>query len=134
MITDLIEIKLISFKKGRGLVAKNYISKGSIIEEAPVILISDREYESIKGTVIDNYVFDWNDPNDSSEYKSAVAMSICEMINHSYAPNLAYEKDFKNQRIKFYAIEDIFPGDELTMNYNGISDDCSPLWFELEEY
>lgn len=131
MLSDLIEIKLISFKKRRGLVAKTNILKNAIVEEAPVLLLSDKDYDLIKKTVLDNYVFEWNAAEDS-EYKSAIAFSICELLNHSYNPNLAYINDFEKNVIRFYAIRDISKGEELTINYNGNSNELDIIWFEID--
>lgn len=132
MINTLVEVKLISFKKGRGLIAKTFIKKGTTIEKAPVVLISNQEYELIKKTILDNYIFEWDNPNDNSENTSAIAMSICEMLNHSYKPNLAYDRDFKNKFIRFYSIKDIIPGEELTINYCGNHETIEPVWFDIE--
>jgi SET domain-containing protein len=33
--------------------------------------------------------------------------------------------------IDYVALRDIAPGDEITINYNGATDDRSPLWFEV---
>ena len=59
-------------------------------------------------------------------------MSICQLMNHSYSPNVKYEYNYKNDTIKFRAIRNISAGEELTINYNGRIDDKSPVWFEVE--
>ena len=132
MFNNMIDIKLISPKKGRGVVSKEFIKKGTIIDTAHVILFSNHENDLINKTIINNYVFEWDDPEDNSEYKNALAMSFCEFLNHSYTPNVEYEKNFKDKTIKFYAIKDIQPEIELTINYNGKLDNKNPLWFDLE--
>ena len=132
MFNNMIDIKLISPKKGRGVVSKEFINKGTIIDIAHVILFSNHENDLINKTIINNYVFEWDDPEDNSEYKNALAMSFCEFLNHSYTPNVEYEKNFKDKTIKFYAIKDIQPEIELTINYNGKLDNKNPLWFDLE--
>jgi SET domain-containing protein len=128
----LTSIKFISPKKGRGLISKKYIQKGTIIDIAHVLLLSNKDEEKTKETLINNYVFEWNDPNNGSDYKTALAMSPCEFMNHSYDPNVAYEKNYQDKTIKFYAIKDIQPGMELTINYNGKLSNLDPMWFELE--
>ena len=75
----------------------------------------------------------WENPKYKSKYKMALAMSICQFMNHSYTPNVRYEYYYRNDSIKYIAIRNISKGDELTMNYNGAVDDKSPVWFEIDE-
>ena len=132
-MSDLIEIKLISPKKGRGAISKKLIPKGTVLEEAHICLLSEKDYGKIENTILGNYIFDWDDPEGDPEYRSALAMSQAEFFNHSYAPNLQYIKDFKKQVIRFVAIRDINRGEEITINYNAIVDCKDPTWFEIED-
>ena len=54
-------------------------------------------------------------------------------MNHSFIPNVKYQYEYETQTIEFVAIENIKRGEELTVNYNGIVEDLSPVWFEVEE-
>ncbi|MFX1275694.1 MAG: SET domain-containing protein-lysine N-methyltransferase [Promethearchaeota archaeon] len=130
-MNKLVEVKYISPKKGKGLFAKQKIKKGTIIEIAHIILISNDDYERIQDTSLYNYIFIWDDPK-KPNYMNALALSICQFINHSYEPNIKYLYNYKNQTIKYLAIRNIEEGEELTVNYNGIVGDKSPVWFELE--
>ncbi|MFX1411268.1 MAG: SET domain-containing protein-lysine N-methyltransferase [Promethearchaeota archaeon] len=132
-MNNLVEVKFISLKKGKGLFAKQQIRKGKIIETAHVVLIPNNEYELIDKTVVSNYCFSWENPKYKSEYKMALAMSTCQFMNHSYTPNVRYEYYYRNDSIKYIAIRNISKGEELTMNYNGAVDDKSPVWFKVEE-
>ena len=132
-MNNLIEVKYISSKKGKGLFAKQQIKKKTIIDVANVILISNKDYELIDKTIVSNYCFIWENPKYKSKYKMALAMSICQFMNHSYTPNVRYEYHYKNDSIKFITIRDISKDEELTMNYNGLVNDKSPVWFEVEE-
>ena len=131
-MNNLTQIKFISLKKGKGLFSKKKIRKGKIIDIAPVILISNKDYELIDKTIISNYCFTWENPKYQTEYKMGLPMSICQLMNHSYSPNVKYEYNYKNDTIKFRAIRNISAGEELTINYNGRIDDKSPVWFEVE--
>ena len=131
-MNNLLEVKLISEKKGRGVFAKNNIAKGKTIDIAHILLISNRDWNLIEDTILSNYSFEWDDPKYNGENKAAMALSVCQFINHSYKPNLRYEYDYDNLAIKYYAIRDISRGEELTVNYNGMVDDMSPVWFEVE--
>ncbi len=130
-IDNLLEIKFISSKKGKGIFAKKHIKKGTIIERGHVILISNKEYEQIKDTILYHYVFEWDDP-DKPEFQSAIALSKCQFFNHSYKPNLKYVYDYENQIIEYETIRDVSKGEELTVNYNAVVEDKSPMWFEVE--
>ena len=132
-MNNLIEVKHISSKKGKGLFAKQQIKKGKIIDVAHVVLIPNNDYELIDKTVVSNYCYLWENPKYKSKYKMALAMSICQFINHSYTPNVRYEYHYRNDSIKYIAIRNISKGEELTMNYNGAVDDKSPVWFEIDE-
>lgn len=132
-MNNLIEVKYISSEKGKGLFAKQQIRKGKIIDVANVVLIPNKDYELVDKTIVSNYCFIWENPKYKSEYKMALAMSICQFMNHSFTPNVRYEYRYRNDSIKFIAIRSISKGEELTMNYNGVVDDKSPVWFRVEE-
>ncbi|MEX2683007.1 MAG: SET domain-containing protein [Candidatus Sigynarchaeota archaeon] len=129
----MLEIKQISAEKGRGAFATRDIKAGEILDVAHVVIITAKEFEYIEKTVLNNYTFDWGDPDDPSVKTLAIAMSPCEFCNHSYAPNACYKNDYVHKAIIFTAIKDIKKGEEITVNYNGKPDDMSPLWFPVKE-
>ena len=131
---ELLEVKKIPppAKKGKGVFAKKDIKSETLVIIAQVLLLSNQEYESIQDTKLWNYSFEWDDPTYNGENQAAMALSVCQFINHSYKPNLRYEYDYDNLAIRYYAIRDISRGEELTVNYNGMVDDMSPVWFEVE--
>ena len=130
-MSKLLEVKYISPKKGRGVVAKKIIKKNTVVEVANVILLPNEEYELLCETKLYDYIFEWKDPN-KPELQNAIAFSVCQFFNHSYTPNLKYTYDYKNSNIEYLAIKDILKGEELTVNYNGKEKDNTPLWFEVE--
>ena len=130
---EYIDVKFISKSKGKGAFAKKSISKGTIIDVANVVLITNNDYKKIKKTQLYNYCYIWEDPKLKPAYKNAITLSVSQFINHSYTPNLRYLYDYKNKAIEYSAIEDISKGEELTMNYNGLVDDTSPLWFKVQK-
>ncbi|MFX0082818.1 MAG: SET domain-containing protein [Candidatus Hodarchaeota archaeon] len=129
----LLEVKFISKKKGKGLFAKEFIPKGEIIDVAYIILISNKDWNSIKNTILSNYSFEWDDPKCKGEYDSAISLSVSQFINHSYEPNVKYTYDYKNKCIKYITLRDISKGEEITVNYNGEPFNKTPVWFEVEE-
>ena len=130
---ELIEVRFISETKGRGAFAKKDIKKGTVIDVAFVVLIKNKEYKKIKKTQLYNYCYIWEDPKHRPAFKNAITLSVSQFINHSYAPNLQYLYDYKNKTIEYLAIQDILKGEELTVNYNGLVDDTSPLWFKVHD-
>ena len=131
-MNDLLKVKFISSKKGKGLFAKEEIRKGKIIDIAHVVLIPNNDYKQINKTLVSNYCFEWKSPKYKSENKMALAMSVCQFMNHSYNPNVIYEYDYRNDTIKFKAIKTIKKDEELTINYGGLATSKDPVWFEVE--
>jgi SET domain-containing protein len=130
---DYIEVRFISTKKGRGAFARKPIKKGTLIDVAHVVLIPNKDYRKIKKTYLYNYCYIWEDPKHEPAFKNAITLSVSQFINHSYTPNLKYLYDYDNKAIEFSAIQDIQEGEELTVNYNGLVDDASPLWFKVQD-
>jgi len=130
---EFIEVKFISEKKGKGAFAKKDIKKDTVIDIANVVLIPNKDYRKIKKTYLYNYCYIWEDPKLKPAFKNAITLSVSQFINHSYNPNLRYLYDYKNKAIEYTAIQDINKGEELTVNYNGLVDDTSPLWFKIHD-
>ena len=128
----MFAIEHMSEKKGRGLVAKQFIKAGTIIDVAHVLVIPEDEYCIIQDTVLYGYVFEWETSEDD-EPQYAIALSVAELINHSYEPNAKYKLNYQDRTIIFESVKDIFPGEEITMNYNGHGQNNAPVWFELDE-
>ena len=129
---NLLEIKFISKEKGKGVFAKKNIANGVIIDIAHIILISNKDWDLIEDTVLSNYSFEWDDPKCIGEYESAISLSISQLINHSYNPNVKYVYDYSNNCIEYITIRYISKGEEITVNYNGKPFDESPVWFDVE--
>jgi len=127
-----LEVKFISSKKGKGLFAKVDILEGEIIDIAHIILISNKDWNLIKNTVLVRYIFEWDDPQVKGKYDSMISLSISQFINHSYNPNANYSYDYENKCVEYFAIRDIPAKSEITVNYNGDPSDETPMWFEVE--
>jgi SET domain-containing protein len=131
-ISELLEVKFISPKKGRGVFAKRIIKKNTVVELANVVLISNNDYDLIQDTILYHYIFEWDAPKNKGEKTNAIAFGVCQFFNHSYTPNLKYTYDYENFTIEFLAIKNILKGEELTVNYNGKVKDNAPVWFDVE--
>ncbi len=129
---QFIEVKFISKKKGRGAFAKKNIKKGTIIDVANVVPIPNKDYNKIFKTIIYHYCYVWEDPKHLPEFENAITLSISQFLNHSYKPNVKYLYDYEEKAIEFSAIRNIVKGEELTVNYNGLVTDTTPVWFEVE--
>lgn len=129
---EYIKVKHISEKKGKGAFAKKQIDRGTLIEIAHVVPIPNKDYKKIRKTRLYDYCYVWEDPKYLPEFKNAITLSISQFINHSFKPNIKYLYDYKENAIEFSAIRDISEGEELTVNYNGLVDDRTPVWFDLE--
>ena len=127
----MFAVKWISEKKGRGLVSKQIIKAGTIIEVAHALILSEDDYYIVQDTILYGYVFEWK--NDKRKKQYAIALSPAELINHSYEPNATYKLNYPDRTIIFKAIKDIHPGEEITMNYNGHNQKDAPVWFELDQ-
>ncbi len=131
-MNELIEVKFISPKKGKGVFALSEIKKGTIIDVAHVVPLPNNDYKKISKTVLYNYCYIWGDPKYNPEYKNAISLSISQFINHSFAPNVRYIYYYDNNCIEFETLRDISKGEEIEVNYNGLVNDKSPVWFEME--
>jgi len=105
----------------RGLLATRDIAVGEVIEHCPVILIPVAQEDALEATVLGNYYFLWNDDF------YAMALGLGSLHNHSYHANTIFERDFDGQLIVFKAAKPIRQGEELTINYNGETDDQTPI-------
>ena len=132
-MSNLVEVRFVSPKKGRGLFAKRRIKEGTVIDNAHFILIPYSDYDLLDDTIIGNYCHIWDDPNRPPGFDAALCMSFCEFINHSFDPNVRYQYDYDTQTIEWIAIKDIKKGQELKVNYNGFVEDKSPVWFDIED-
>jgi SET domain-containing protein len=108
--------------RGRGVFARQPIPAGTLIEQAPVIVVPTGQWERADKTILFDYFFAWGE-------HSAIALGYGSLYNHSYQPNARYVKHLAEQRIDFYTLRDIEPGEEILINYNGDPGDDSPLWF-----
>lgn len=109
--------------KGLGVFTLQDIDANTLIEIAPVIVLSKNDTELIHQTHLHDYYFSWGE----SQKKSAIALGYISIYNHSTNPNCYYECDFKNNTISLYSKEDIKAGAELQIDYTMGED--KELWF-----
>jgi SET domain-containing protein len=110
---------------GRGVFAKKNVSKGSMIEEAPIIFLSNEEKEQLLCSHLFNYYFVTN----RTAFPAVFGFGKSSFYNHSPEANAFYTLSLKRKVIRFYAYRKIIADDEITINYNGSPDDHKPVYF-----
>ena len=116
-----------SANRGRGVFTTEPIAANTIIEIAPVIVVSAIEREKLEQTLLYDYIFEWG----ADGKMAAVALGYISIYNHSNTPNCSYEMDFEHQTITITTLQNVEVGEELFINYmcpEGASGD--PVWFE----
>lgn len=110
---------------GRGVFTNKAIPPDTIIEAAPVIVMTKEDREHLDKTKLHDYIFEWGP--DSS--RCCMALGFIAMYNHSYASNCEYIMDFEADMMFIQTVRAIEKGEELTINYNGDWNDEKKLWF-----
>lgn len=113
---------------GRGVFTSENIEANTIVEVAPVIIMSGEERKLLDKTLLHDYIFEWGE-----DYQDCcMALGYVPVYNHSYNSNCEYEMDFENEIIQIKTMRPIVAGEELFINYNGNWDDETPVWFETK--
>lgn len=120
----------ITENKGRGIFTKKKIPADTVIEVAPVIVMSDSDRQLLDKTLLHDYIFEWTPPD---EKKCCMALGYVPIYNHSYTSNCEYFMDYEEETIFVKTVRAIEKGEELTINYNGDWDDASPVWFDVKQ-
>lgn len=113
---------------GRGVFTSKKIYAGDLIEVCPALVMNPTDIEHLDKTILYDYYFLWED--DAKGLKTtAVALGLGSMYNHAAPSNADYQMDFEYATIDIIAVENIEPGEEITINYNGHPHDDTPTWF-----
>jgi uncharacterized protein len=113
---------------GRGVFTAENIPSGTIIEIAPVIVMTGEERKLLDQTKLHDYIFEWGERQDHC----CMALGYVPVYNHAYQSNCDYEMDFEGELISIRSMRDIKAGEELFINYNGSWNDEKPVWFEAK--
>ncbi len=114
--------------KGRGVFTSVPISKGDLIESAPIIVLDDKDRQAIHKTHLHDYYFLW-EQGDDEEYEAAIALGYGSLYNHSKEPNAEFIPVFNEYVIEFVAIRDIEAGEEILIEYDEGGHASFELWF-----
>ena len=116
-----------SSEKGRGVFTNSDLKKNTIIEIAPVIVLSKQDRLHIDQTLLHDYIFEWG----GKQNQCCMALGYVPLYNHSYRSNCEYEMNYKMQTITVKTVRTIKAGEELFINYNGDWNNGKPVWFPL---
>lgn len=111
--------------RGRGVFASRAIRAGEVLERAPVIAVPRADVAPLRGTLLDDYWFWWD------EEHNACALGWAALYNHACPANTRFRLHRAARLIVFEAATDIEEGEEVTINYHGEPDDPSPVWFPV---
>lgn len=111
---------------GRGVFTSSDIEENTIIETAPVIVMSREERRLLDQTLLHDYIFEWGSKKD----QCCMALGYIPVYNHSYRSNCEYEMDFDNDTISIRTVRFIKAGEELFINYNGDWNSSKQVWFD----
>ncbi|MDN3635632.1 SET domain-containing protein [Neolewinella lacunae] len=110
---------------GRGVFTARAIEAGTIIELAPVILLSAEDRALVHRTHLHDYYFQWDGE------QAAIALGLGSLYNHSGEPNAEFELDYDFEQIRFVALRTIAAGEEITIDYRSGAPGME-LWFATE--
>jgi uncharacterized protein len=116
-------------KKGKGVFTNKKIKKNTILEIAPVIVMSLADKVHLDKTLLHDYIFMWG----KKEEHCIMALGWVPMYNHSYSSNCMYEMDYVTNEIVIKSVKDIKANEEITINYNGECNDDTKVWFDVLE-
>ena len=113
--------------KGRGVFTKEKLKAKTIVETSPVIVMTAADRKLLDQTLLHDYIFEWQ-PGD--EEMCCMALGWIPLYNHSYRSNCEYFMDYEGQTIYVQTMRNIEPGEELTINYNGVWNEKKKVWFD----
>ncbi len=117
-----------SAERGRGVFSKINLRKNTLVERAPVIVMSKKDRTLIDATLLHDYIFEWGDRGE----QCCMALGYVPLYNHSPQSNCEYEMDFRNETISVRTVRSIKAGEELFINYNGDWNNGKKVWFEVK--
>ncbi len=128
MIYDTLYIKN-TLQKGRGVFTTKKIPANTVVEIAPVIVMSSEDRIHLDKTLLHDYIFEWGEKQD----QCCMALGNIPIYNHSEANNCDYYMDFDAQLIMIKTNRKIAVDEELTINYNGEVEGEKKIWFDVIE-
>ena len=114
--------------KGRGVFARERIPAKTIVEESPVIVMTNADRIHLDKTLLHDYIFEWGKEKDAC----CMALGLIPIYNHAYKSNCEYFMDYEEESIQVITVRSIEKDEELTINYNGDWNNQKKIWFEAK--
>lgn len=112
-------------EKGRGLVAIADIAKGALIDEAPILRVSQADRQYIPH-ILNEHLFAWEPEGEEAGF--AIGFGLITLVNHSaVAANCELKCHHEKLSITLTATDDILKGQEILYDY-----DCDLLFSPIE--
>jgi uncharacterized protein len=111
---------------GRGLFATRRIRADRLLMTAPVLLIAADERDALEETIVDSYVYEWDDDG-----TAALVLGVSSMCNHANDPNAYLWLVPEQQSAELWSTRAIAPDEEVTVSYRASGDPDAPLWFDV---
>ncbi len=108
-VPQFIEVKKAG-RKGLGVFATANISKGHIIEVAPVLAIPEDDENDLLSSFMVRYIFQTD-----RGLTHVIGLGYSSLLNHAKSPNVDFSVN--KQAITLKAVKNIVKGDELTIDY-----------------
>jgi len=126
-----VQVKMTE-KMGKGCFATENISKNTLIESAPVLLVHKDTFSTLNsynGSVhkMSEYPFGWG-----REGLCAFALGYGGIYNHKVECNVTWRPNYQYESLQYTTTRDIEAGEELFIRYLPIHK-LGDLWFSDEE-
>jgi uncharacterized protein len=116
-------------RHGRGLFAIQAIARDTVLMEAPVLLIAADQRDALQATIVDDYVYEWDDDG-----TAALVLGVSSMCNHADEPNAYLWLVPHGPSAELVTIADIAAGEEITVSYRAeAGPETGPLWFDVRD-
>ena len=120
----MIEIKIFP-EKGRGVIATEFISKGTVIEKSPVVVFPAEQRHILDKTEVFRYYFVRPaEYGESKEVGGYLVFGLASFCNHSDLPNTQVDwvENETGLWAHLVALDDIQPGEECLLFYTNVDE------------
>ena len=121
--SDLVEVRDAG-GMGRGVFAVSRIPADTLLFSDPVMPVPGDQCP--EGSVLDAIVFRWSAAVGDGLGRGAIVLGLGTVLNHSRSPNVVVSFERDPDRVDFYALRDIGPGEQLSHDYG--YDEYPPEW------
>jgi SET domain-containing protein len=97
--------------KGWGAFCPKRIPKGTVFNVTTLLVLPASEAKQMSGSSLEAYWYEFGSRG------RALALGLGSIMNHSDEPNCSYHFSKKKRTLRFYALRDIPPHEELTHDY-----------------